>query len=110
LNYLISFFLFAAPEVLHGKPFGTAIDWWAFGCVMYELVCGVTPFHSKTMEELVARVDRGKIKFPRYISPQFMDLVLKLLIPNPSKRLGGGELGVEEVKAHPWFAEIDWDK
>eukprot|EP00475_Leptophrys_vorax_P046271 TRINITY_DN987_c0_g1_i6.p1 TRINITY_DN987_c0_g1~~TRINITY_DN987_c0_g1_i6.p1 ORF type:complete len:567 (-),score=206.64 TRINITY_DN987_c0_g1_i6:140-1810(-) len=101
---------YLAPEVLHGKPFGTAIDWWAFGCLMYEITTGVTPFHSRTMEELVKKVERGKIKFPNYLSTTFMDFILKLLAGNPKMRLGGGELGVEEVKGHPWFMDIDWDK
>jgi serine/threonine protein kinase len=87
-----------------------AIDWWAYGCLMYEITTGVTPFHSKTMEELIRRVERGKIKFPNYLSSQFVDLILKLLSNNPKTRLGGGERGVEEVKEHPWFADLDWDK
>jgi len=33
-----------------------------------------------------------------------------LLIRNPNKRLGSGSRGAEEIKEHPFFKNIDWDK
>jgi hypothetical protein len=38
-----------------------------------------------------------------------MLFILKLLKKDPSKRLGGGRLGAEEVKKHPYFNGVDWD-
>ncbi len=101
---------YLAPEVLSGKRHNQAIDWWAYGCLVYELMTGVTPFHSKTMEELIKKVERGKVRFPPYMSSTLQDLILKLLNANPRTRLGCGEREVEELKEHPWFSDIDWKK
>ena len=44
---------YIAPEVLQGKPYNTAIDWWAYGCLVYEMVHGNAPFQSLDMGSLV---------------------------------------------------------
>jgi len=35
------------------------------------------------------------------------DLLKKLLIKDPSKRLGHSN--VKEIKEHPWFEKLNWD-
>jgi serine/threonine protein kinase len=48
---------------------------------------------------------------PSNFSPEASDLVSKLLDKNPSTRIGCvKERGILDIKEHPWFAEIDWDK
>lgn len=36
-----------APEVLEGKGYSQSSEWWAFGCLIYELLVGVPPFLNK---------------------------------------------------------------
>ena len=51
-----------------------------------------------------------KIKAPKHVSPESADFVEQLLIKNPNERIGCRAGGVDEIKNHPWFAEIDWEK
>jgi serine/threonine protein kinase len=44
------------------------------------------------------------------MSSEAKNLIVNLLNRNPSKRLGAGQDGAEEIKRHPFFADIDWDK
>ena len=45
-----------------------------------------------------------------YFSDDLKDLITRLTIKDPTKRLGCGELGAPDLKAHPFFKDIDWDK
>jgi serine/threonine protein kinase len=39
-----------APEVLKGKGYGKEVDWWSFGSLMYEMLCGLPPFYSQNVQ------------------------------------------------------------
>lgn len=51
-----------------------------------------------------------KIKMPKHFSPDASDFLEQLLSKNPNNRIGCREGGVDEIKNHPWFVEIDWEK
>lgn len=57
-----------------------------------------------------SRIVEGKIKYPSAMSPDAKDIVAKLCDVNPGKRLGNLNGGAKDVKAHPWFKDIDWTK
>jgi len=40
---------------------------------------------------------------------ELKDLVKKLLVRVPNRRLGCMQGGVAELKQHPWFAGFDWE-
>eukprot|EP00475_Leptophrys_vorax_P013023 TRINITY_DN1941_c0_g2_i3.p1 TRINITY_DN1941_c0_g2~~TRINITY_DN1941_c0_g2_i3.p1 ORF type:complete len:627 (+),score=177.74 TRINITY_DN1941_c0_g2_i3:1417-3297(+) len=98
------------PEVLTGKKHNKNVDWWALGCLLFEMCTGITPFHSSTMESLVRKVEKGIVKFPKYMSDDCKDLISQLLQVNPKMRIGAGESDVEEIKQHKWFSSVDWDR
>ncbi len=50
-----------------------------------------------------------RIKFPDYVSAEAQDLITKLLDVNTQTRLGSGENGVNDIKSHPFFSDIQWD-
>jgi len=52
---------------------------------------------------------RQTLEIPKYLSPKAKDLLSRLLSRNPARRLGASE-GAEEVKSHPFFADVDWEK
>jgi protein kinase A len=52
----------------------------------------------------------GKVKYPSYFDPWAKDLVKNLLVSDLTKRFGNLKNGAEDIKRHPWFADIDWDK
>jgi len=51
-----------------------------------------------------------EVQYPPYLSDEAVDCLSQLLDRRPAHRLGNGEHGVEDIKAHPWFAGVDWTK
>jgi serine/threonine protein kinase len=111
---------YMAPEVIRGEEIkiSKAIDWWALGCIIYEFIMGVPPFNAKTREEVFRNIlsypNNFEIEYPPIgdgeycLSVAAKDILDKLLEPDPQKRLGSGPTGAEEIKAHPYFKDIDW--
>lgn len=102
---------YLAPEIVERKGHGLAVDWWSVGCIIYEMLTGQPPFilQNGNKEELFENIRHCNLKFPDNISPQCKDLLLKVFIADPTKRLGGGPEDGLELMRHPWFAGVDWD-
>nr|KYP38061.1 Serine/threonine-protein kinase CBK1 [Cajanus cajan] len=102
---------YIAPEVLLKKGYGMECDWWSLGAIMYEMLVGYPPFYSDepmlTCRKIVNW--RNYLKFPEEVklSAEAKDLISRLLC-NVDQRLG--TKGADEIKAHPWFRGIEWDK
>lgn len=89
---------------------GPAGDWWRFGVFLYEMATGVPPIREGTEEktssgDIHANFDVEKLKFPPWVSAEFIDLVKKLLLKEPAARLGASD--VQDLKGHKWFAMDD---
>jgi serine/threonine protein kinase len=107
-------------------------DWWALGILFYEMLTGYglalsacspltfclqvliflirkLPFTSPLNSEIPGLVLSGKYDLPPHLSDNARSLIKGLLTQKPSKRLGCGKKGAEEIKKHPFFAGIDWD-
>ncbi|KAJ6849330.1 serine/threonine-protein kinase tricorner-like [Iris pallida] len=102
---------YIAPEVLLKKGYGMECDWWSLGAIMYEMIMGFPPFYSDEPMSTCRKIVnwRTHLKFPQdtKISPEAKDLICKLLC-NVEQRLGTN--GAYEIKAHPWFRDIQWDR
>lgn len=102
---------YIAPEVLLKKGYGMECDWWSLGAIMYEMLVGFPPFYSDEPMSTCRKIVnwRTYLKFPEEVklSPEAKDLICKLLC-NVEQRLG--TKGADEIKAHPWFRGIEWDK
>ncbi|OUM56164.1 hypothetical protein PIROE2DRAFT_33466, partial [Piromyces sp. E2] len=101
---------YIAPEILCGKPYSYASDWWAYGVILYEMLCEKHPFYSNQKEEIVQRILQSPIEFPEYPSRYVKDLILKLLNRDSDKRLGCSNEGGKEIQNHPFFEKIDFTK
>ncbi|KAF2078166.1 hypothetical protein CYY_000550 [Polysphondylium violaceum] len=100
---------YLSPEILLGTGHGTPVDWWALGIILYEFLTGSPPFNDDTPELIFHHIlhrDR-ELEWPEEISADAKDLICKLLNPDPSRRLGAN--GANEVKKHPFFADVDWN-
>ncbi|KJE96608.1 G protein-coupled receptor kinase 4 [Capsaspora owczarzaki ATCC 30864] len=103
---------YMAPEVINGEKYGVSADWWGLGCVLYDMICGHSPFRARKeklrVDKLQQRVLEAVIEYDSHFTPESKDLCMRLLERDYTKRLGcmGGD--AEELKRHPFFASIDW--
>jgi serine/threonine protein kinase len=100
---------YIAPEILEEVPYTRSVDWWSFGILVYEMLVGVTPFYNENTNRLYHAILHDGINFRREVSEVAQDLISKLLMKVPGERLGAGEDDYEEVMAHPFFSEFDWE-
>ncbi|XP_023231727.1 ribosomal protein S6 kinase 2 beta-like [Centruroides sculpturatus] len=101
---------YMAPEVINRKGHTTAADWWSFGVLMFEMLTGALPFQGTNRKETMMQILKAKLGMPQFLSPEAQSLLRALFKRNPANRLGSGPEGVEDIKCHPFFATIDWDK
>ena len=101
---------YVAPEVLNKKGYNQNIDWWSVGVIFFEMLVGYAPFCSKETTEVCYKILHWEkyLEIPKKvkISKEAEDLIRKL-INNSNERLGKN--GVDEIKKHPFFNDIDWD-
>lgn len=84
---------------------------WSLGILIYEMLCGYTPFwDSGSPMRIYENILKGKIKYPAYIVPEAQDLLQRLITADLTKRLGNLYGGSADVKSHPWFHEVTWDR
>jgi protein kinase A len=75
------------------------------------MLCGFTPFwDSGSPVKIYENILRGRVKYPPYLHPDAVDLLSQLITADLTKRLGNLHGGSEDVKNHPWFAEVTWDR
>ncbi|KAI0114963.1 Pkinase-domain-containing protein [Daldinia grandis] len=102
---------YLAPEVVSNKGYNKSVDWWSLGILIYEMLCGYTPFwDSGSPMKIYENILRGKVKYPPYVHPDAQSLLELLITPDLTKRLGNLYGGSQDVKTHPWFAEVTWDR
>ncbi|KAJ8920821.1 hypothetical protein NQ315_015611 [Exocentrus adspersus] len=105
---------YVAPEIVLNKGHDRAVDYWAFGVLIFELLTGRTPFrtdddtHMKTYQKILIGIDN--VRFPGYVSVKSRHIIMKLCRPIPSDRLGMLLGGIGDVKGHDWFKGLDWHK
>jgi protein-serine/threonine kinase len=98
---------YLAPEILFGKGYDKTCDWFSFGVVLFEMFCGYHPFKSKG-QRIDPKIYLRKTYIPEKVGKTARDLIEKLFVSNPKKRLG--YKSADEVKNHPFFQGIDFDK
>ncbi|XP_006152328.1 ribosomal protein S6 kinase alpha-2 isoform X2 [Tupaia chinensis] len=101
---------YMAPEVVNRRGHTQSADWWSFGVLMFEMLTGSLPFQGKDRKETMALILKAKLGMPQFLSVEAQSLLRALFKRNPCNRLGAGTDGVEEIKRHPFFVTIDWNK
>ncbi|XP_020014311.1 ribosomal protein S6 kinase alpha-2 isoform X2 [Castor canadensis] len=101
---------YMAPEVVNRRGHTQSADWWSFGVLMFEMLTGSLPFQGKDRKETMALILKAKLGMPQFLSAEAQSLLRALFKRNPCNRLGAGIDGVEEIKRHPFFVTIDWNK
>jgi len=89
---------YAAPEVISGKLYsGPEVDVWSCGVIMYALLCGSLPFDDESIPNLFKKIKGGIYTLPSYVSPGARDLISRMLLVDPLKRIT-----MAEIRNHPW--------
>ncbi|ORY03179.1 camp-dependent protein kinase 9 [Basidiobolus meristosporus CBS 931.73] len=99
---------YLAPEIIQSKGHGKAVDWWALGILIFEMLAGYPPFFDDNPFGIYEKILDGRIMFPSHFDPAARDLIKKLLTNDRTKRLGNLKGASEDVKNHKWFRGIDW--
>jgi serine/threonine protein kinase len=100
---------YMAPEVVQERPYTRSVDWWSFGCLVYEMLVGHVPFYDQNTNKLFRMIMHDDVNFPLMTPIHAKDLITQLMDRNPQTRLGSGDKDVEEVMAHPFFAPLKSD-
>ncbi|KII92222.1 hypothetical protein PLICRDRAFT_71182, partial [Plicaturopsis crispa FD-325 SS-3] len=103
---------YVAPELLELCETSKASDMWALGCVVYQMIAGRFAFQGLSEYLTWQKVKQMDYTFPEGFDEQAKDLVQKLLVHEPSERLGAGASdspsSMAALRAHPFFANISW--
>lgn len=100
---------YLAPEIIQSKGHNKAVDWWALGILLYEMLVGYPPFFDDSPMKIYEKILLGKVLFPRWVDSKARDFIKGLLSLDPTKRLGNLPNGAEDIKNHKYFAEVDWN-
>lgn len=99
---------YLAPEIILSKGHSKPADYWALGILIFEMLAGYPPFYDDEPLRIYQKILQGTIKWPYHISAEAKDLIVQLLNPDASKRLGSTKNGAAAIKEHAWFKTIDW--
>ncbi|XP_026173073.1 serine/threonine-protein kinase Sgk2b [Mastacembelus armatus] len=99
---------YLAPEVLQGHPYGSAVDWWGLGAVLFEMLYGLPPFFSRNKAKMLENILHAPLKLHCCVSQAARSMLRGLLERDVSKRLGGIR-DLVELQEHSFFTSINWD-
>lgn len=127
---------YIAPEILRGEDYGFSVDWWALGVLMYEMLCGRSPFDISGIENadhaqnfcqsrkrrstrsslqttedfLFQAILEKAIRIPRSLTVKAASVLKGFLNKNPAERLGcQHEHAFMDIVHHVFFITIDWE-
>jgi len=110
-NSMLGTVEYMAPEVILGKKYGKAVDWWSFGALGFDLMTGNPPFRGQNHAKIQDNIVKQKLVMPYFLGPDARDLLTRLLRKEPAKRLGSNmPKDLYTIKKHRFFRNIDWDR
>ena len=99
---------YLAPEIIKGQKKGycKAVDWWAIGILVYEMLVGFPPFYDRQPLGIYKKVLKGHLDLPCFLGAEAKDIIRKLLTPDVVLRLGASDDG-QSILKHPFFEGVD---
>lgn len=92
---------YVSPEMLKGDQVEIAADYWALGCIIYNLIVGNSPFKDKSQYMVFQNIKCLKIDYPPSIPSEAFDIISKLLVHSPENRIGNNAFS--EISEHEFF-------
>lgn len=99
---------YLAPEILKQQGYTFAVDWWSLGVLIYEMLTGYPPFQDQSHLKLYEKIKHSQPHYPPSLDDHSQSVIGKLLVKDPTQRLGSSHRGAQEIKEHPFFAEVNW--
>lgn len=97
---------YAAPEMIAGKRYyGSNVDIWSCGVILFALICGYLPFEDPNTANLYKKILNGDYHIPKFLTTESRDLIQNLLNTDPEKRFKS-----QDIKKHPWFTQTSIPK
>ncbi|KAJ3324793.1 hypothetical protein HDV06_006101 [Boothiomyces sp. JEL0866] len=100
---------YLAPEIIQSRGHGKAVDWWALGILIFEMLAGYPPFFDDNPFGIYEKILAGRIVFPPHFHADARDLIKRFLTADLTNRLGNLSGGSDDVKNHRWFAGVNWE-
>lgn len=95
---------YLAPEILMGEAYSFPVDLWSLGTLVYEMLCGITPYWAEVPSEMYRRIVETKPRFyPTHLTPDARDFIDGLLQRDPHQRPP-----VTMLSQHPFLSGLDW--
>ena len=108
-NSVLGTIEYMAPEVVEGKSYGMAVDYWSLGAIGFDLLTGSPPFQGGNHAKIQKNILHQKLQMPYFLGPDAKDLLTRLLRKEPNKRLGANmPKDMKIIKSHRFFRRIDW--
>jgi len=103
---------YLCPEVINNYPQGFAVDWWALGIFIFEMIVGHAPFQDDPNVKMYEKILTKDVEFPEdpSLTQRVEHLIGGLLEKNAYQRLGAGTNGTQQIIDHPWFQGLDWNE
>eukprot|EP01065_Artemidia_motanka_P012359 TRINITY_DN16803_c0_g1_i1.p1 TRINITY_DN16803_c0_g1~~TRINITY_DN16803_c0_g1_i1.p1 ORF type:complete len:895 (+),score=207.23 TRINITY_DN16803_c0_g1_i1:89-2773(+) len=96
---------YVAPEVLQGQGYAKAVDFWALGVMVYELLVGATPFQGgDSLQEMFVRIMEESVRFPQLVTKNARDFISPLLERDPARRLSS----LSNAKPYKFLKGVHW--
>ncbi|KAI8427675.1 hypothetical protein MSG28_002139 [Choristoneura fumiferana] len=92
---------YLAPEIIQSKGHNKAVDWWALGVLIYEMLVGYPPFYDENPFGIYEKILNGRVEWPRHLDPIAKDVIKKLLVQDRTKRLGNMKAAVVTCTTTP---------
>ncbi|AET39674.1 protein kinase C Ecym_4652 [Eremothecium cymbalariae DBVPG len=100
---------FMAPEILKEQAYTKAVDWWAFGVLLYQMLLCQSPFSGDDEDEVFNAILTDEPLYPIDMAGDIVQIFQGLLTKDPEKRLGAGTRDALEVMEEPFFRNINFD-
>ncbi len=92
--------VYLAPEIINNQGHDEHVDIWCIGVLLFELMAGFSPWQGEDVQTIRYNISRLKIRWPRDMDPDAMDLISKILKYNPEERLS-----LRQIITHPFFTK-----
>ena len=96
-------------QILMDKKYGRAVDWWACGVLIYQMLLQQSPFRGEDEDDIYDAILTDEPLYPIHMPRESVSILQKLLERDPDQRLGSGPTDASEIMSQPFFRSINWD-